>query len=221
MPNECSPELANKVVALHKVIKHEDGGVAVVEPRIMVRRGVSRAALYLAHIDSLSQEIPVAPVLEPERPTKPIWSSALDFLVEGFANCGAPLYPPLAYLDAGGFLLEADAPLREAPAANERRVAMSLVPSAARMGADDHQVTNGVAMASVALPSQKIEPPKRWNWLTSCWEAVVTFLAHMRREREIRQAIDALAALDDFTLKDIGIHHRGQIEHAVRNANGH
>jgi uncharacterized protein YjiS (DUF1127 family) len=31
--------------------------------------------------------------------------------------------------------------------------------------------------------------------------------------------MDELAGLDDFTLKDIGIHHRGQIEHAVRYGN--
>jgi uncharacterized protein YjiS (DUF1127 family) len=36
------------------------------------------------------------------------------------------------------------------------------------------------------------------------------------REREIRRAVDALAKLDDRTLRDIGIPDRSQIERVVR-----
>jgi uncharacterized protein YjiS (DUF1127 family) len=121
----------------------------------------------------------------------------------------------MAYLNAGGGVID-DVPLREPPAANGRRTTLFLVPNPARRTADDKQATNGPAMATAAFSSQEIAPPHRWNWLSSCCEVVLAIWAHMRREREIRQAIDALAALDDFTLKDIGIHHRGQIEHAVR-----
>jgi uncharacterized protein YjiS (DUF1127 family) len=170
----------------------------------------------------------------------------LDFLVEGFANCGTPLYP-VAYLDAGGALIEADIPVREASAANERRRALFLVPNGVQRAEDGNHAVNVLAMAaqtflespyrnptnrgpssrgvadgtltsSDALSPREIERPAPWNWLRSCWETVMSLHAHMRREREIRKAIDELAELDDFSLKDIGIHHRDQIEHAVRNS---
>ena len=57
---------------------------------------------------------------------------------------------------------------------------------------------------------------ERWNWHTSSWEAVVTLWSHWRREREIEQAVAALAEFDDRTLRDIGIPHRSQIERTVR-----
>jgi len=37
-----------------------------------------------------------------------------------------------------------------------------------------------------------------------------------RREREIKKAVAALLALDDRTLRDIGILHRSEIEQVVR-----
>jgi uncharacterized protein YjiS (DUF1127 family) len=40
--------------------------------------------------------------------------------------------------------------------------------------------------------------------------------ARWRREREIRRAVDALAKLDDGTLRDIGIADRSQIDPVVR-----
>jgi uncharacterized protein YjiS (DUF1127 family) len=239
MPNESSPISANRVVTLYNAFNSDGGGAAVAEPSDPVRRGVSRAALYLAHVGALSQETPAAKVAE--RPEKTIWSSVFDFLVEGFANCGAALHPSVDfYLD--NHMAKAEAGSYEAFAANERKVVLSLVPSVARRGDDTH-ATNDFAMASHtlledraladrgfldrvltdqtlagpdALRAQEIGQPHRWNWLTSCWEVVTAIRAHMRREREIRKAVDDLAQLDDSILKDIGIHHRSQIEYAVR-----
>ncbi len=119
MLNECSPGSANRVVALHSRIKSEEGGVAVAEPRVIVRKDVSRAALYLAHINARPQEELQAPVPVPKQPEKTFWSSVLDFLVEGFANCGA-LYP-VVHLSADG-PFEMEIPVREAFAANGRRL---------------------------------------------------------------------------------------------------
>jgi uncharacterized protein YjiS (DUF1127 family) len=254
MPNESSPISANRVVTLYNAFNSDGGGAAVAEPSGPVRRGASRAALYLAHVGALSQETPAAKVAE--RPEKTIWSSVFDFLVEGFANCGAALHPSVDfYLD--NHMAKADAGSYEAFAANERKIVLSLVPSAARRGDDSH-ATNDLAMASHtlledraladrgfldrvladqalpdqalpdqsqpnqnvaepdALPAQEIGQPHRWNWLTSCWEVVTAIGTHMRREREIRKAVDDLAQLDDSILNDIGIYHRSQIEYAVR-----
>lgn len=217
MLNERSPQTANTVVTLTEWTKSIEAGIAAAEPCGPARRGVSRAALYLAHIDTRLRETPPIPALVPERQDKTFWSHALDFVVEGFANCGA--LHPAAHFHVD-LQPEADAPPRETVAASERRVALSLVPHVGQGTADEHQVTDDPGPALVALASQETRQPGRWNLLWSCWEVVVALHSHMRREREIRQAVEALAELDDGTLKDIGIHHRSHIEYAVRNGNG-
>ena len=55
-----------------------------------------------------------------------------------------------------------------------------------------------------------------WSWLTSCWETVVSFWMHGRKEREVNRAVAALMNLDDQTLRDIGIPDRSQIRQIVR-----
>lgn len=249
MPNECSPEAVNRVVTLTRTLEREEEGVAVVGQGSTV----SRAALYLAHINARPQGKPPTPAPAAKDPEKSIWSSVVDFLMEGFANCST-LYP-VAHFSAGGLPLGAEVSPRAAFAANERR--LSLVPDAPRKAADTNQVPTGLASASqlslggshldhrapfdrassvrsladqsftdrvfshaIALASQEIERPNRWYLLRSCWEVVVTLHAHMRREREIAVAIEALAELDDGLLNDIGIQHRSHIERAVRNGNG-
>lgn len=216
MSDQSSPETANRVVTFTKPIKHEQGDVTVAEPRIMVRGGVSRAAPYLVPIDSFSQELP--PVTAPEPTEKSVWSSALDFIAEGLTACSASFYPPMAYLNAGDGVLD-EVPPRETSAANKDRVTLYLVPNPAQRTEDDSPAENGLAMATAAPSPQEIEPRRRWNWLSSCCEVVAAIWAHKRRERKIRQAINALAALDDSTLKELGIHDRDQIEDAVRYGN--
>lgn len=252
MLSERAPEPANTVVTVTKTVQREESGVTA-EQCPTVHRDVPRAALYLAHINSHLQETPPTPAPVPELPEKSIWSAVLDFFVEGFANCST-LYSAV-HLSAAGPLLDADVPLREAFAANERR--LSLVPNAPRPAAGTNQVASGLAVASQvlldgpslypgalsnrapptrsladegaadpafsdsnALSSQEVERPNHWNLLRSCWDVVVALRAHMRREREIGAAIEALAQLDDGMLKDIGIHQRSHIEYAVRNGNG-
>jgi len=209
MSNEGSPEPPSRGVTFTTPIEREEGDVIAAEPRMTARGGVSRPALYLAYTDSVSHELP--PLAPPERTEKTIWSSVLDFFVEGLSACGASFYPPAAYFNAGGEILP-----RQVPGANGRRVTLSLVPSSVRWTEDDHPAVNGPGMATDALVSQEIETPGRWSWLTSCREVVAAIWAHKRQERKIRQAIKALAALDDATLKELGIHDRDQIEDAVR-----
>jgi uncharacterized protein YjiS (DUF1127 family) len=48
------------------------------------------------------------------------------------------------------------------------------------------------------------------------WAPVANRWARWRREREIKKAVATLAEFDDRTLRDIGIPHRSQIEHAAR-----
>jgi uncharacterized protein YjiS (DUF1127 family) len=48
------------------------------------------------------------------------------------------------------------------------------------------------------------------------WAAVANRWARWRRERQVKRAVATLAEFDDRTLRDIGIPHRSQIEHAAR-----
>jgi uncharacterized protein YjiS (DUF1127 family) len=48
------------------------------------------------------------------------------------------------------------------------------------------------------------------------WAAVANRWARWRRARDIKKAVATLAEFDDRTLRDIGIPHRSQIEHAAR-----
>ncbi len=54
------------------------------------------------------------------------------------------------------------------------------------------------------------------RWLTSPRSTVANRWMQWRREREIKKAVAALLALDDRTLRDIGILHRSEIEQVVR-----
>jgi uncharacterized protein YjiS (DUF1127 family) len=54
------------------------------------------------------------------------------------------------------------------------------------------------------------------NWWTKAWAAVASRWTRWRRKREIKKAVAALAEFDDRTLRDMGIPHRSQIEHAAR-----
>ena len=54
------------------------------------------------------------------------------------------------------------------------------------------------------------------NWLAGLWSTIASRWVRWRREREIKKAAAALLALDDRTLRDIGIPHRSQVEQLVR-----
>jgi uncharacterized protein YjiS (DUF1127 family) len=54
------------------------------------------------------------------------------------------------------------------------------------------------------------------NWLTGPWSTIASRWVRWRREREIKKAVAVLVALDDRTLRDIGIPHRSQVEQLVR-----
>lgn len=53
------------------------------------------------------------------------------------------------------------------------------------------------------------------GWSGAIASSIVAWRWRLRREHDIRSAIAALESLDDWMLKDVGIH-RGQIEHVVR-----
>jgi hypothetical protein len=54
------------------------------------------------------------------------------------------------------------------------------------------------------------------GWLVMTWRAIASWWAMRRREREIKEAVAALAEYDDRMLLDMGFPHRSQIEESVR-----
>jgi uncharacterized protein YjiS (DUF1127 family) len=64
--------------------------------------------------------------------------------------------------------------------------------------------------------SSSIDQSNHRNWLTGFWSTIASRWVRWRREREIKKAAAALLALDDRTLRDIGIPHRSQVEQLVR-----
>jgi uncharacterized protein YjiS (DUF1127 family) len=63
-----------------------------------------------------------------------------------------------------------------------------------------------------------LDAPLPWyrNLPASIYGAAAAFWAHWRREREIRNAVAALAQFDDRSLRDMGISGRSEIEQVVR-----
>ncbi len=65
-------------------------------------------------------------------------------------------------------------------------------------------------------PAQEVNRSDRSGWLSRIWRAIASRWAKWRREREIKEAVAALAEFDDRTLRDIGILDRSRIEQAAR-----
>jgi uncharacterized protein YjiS (DUF1127 family) len=71
-------------------------------------------------------------------------------------------------------------------------------------------------MAEFDGSPQFVNHPNPRHWLTSPCSTVASRWMQWRRERQIKKAAAALLALDDRTLRDIGIPHRSEIERVVR-----
>jgi uncharacterized protein YjiS (DUF1127 family) len=174
---------------------------------------------------SVSDVMPVT-----DRQETSLWSSVIKCLMQGFALSGASMHPttcPAVVFDSD----EKKTPQRREFILHERRGAISSVwATASRRAApglerDGHQTAPPGSVVAFAedgfrefdgTNSLHSGQPNRWNWLASSWKGVVILWADVRREREIKKAIAALAELDDRTLRDIGIPHRSRIEQVVR-----
>jgi uncharacterized protein YjiS (DUF1127 family) len=136
--------------------------------------------------DAVNPESITEAVRAERHETSIVWA-VIDYLMESFALAGASLYPT-AHFPVEAYAAETEAAKQKAPA---------------RTALPEHA-------------SPAIAPPNHWSWPTSSWQVFDTLWAHWRGERQIRTAIDALAELDDRTLRDMGIPHRSQIEYTIR-----
>ncbi|MEH2513863.1 uncharacterized protein YjiS (DUF1127 family) [Nitrobacteraceae bacterium AZCC 1564] len=159
---------------------------AAADHRETARRGVSRAALHLAYVNP---DVVVTPKQDSGRKT--VWSKMLNFVAEGFATCGGSLHHPVPYFMSDDHWKEEKGSRPEILSPNGQRVT-----------------------ATFPVTSPSVSP--RWNWSASSREVAAAIGAHLRKERHIKRAVDALSELDDQTLQDIGIPHRSRIEYVVR-----
>jgi uncharacterized protein YjiS (DUF1127 family) len=137
----------------------------------------------------LARVNPDAAAMTPERDAdqQTIWSKVFNFIIEGFAIGGASFDPVNDFLRDDRWPEE------------EQKI----------RSAHGQRVT---AMYPVPHP----EGAPQWNWWASSREVATEIGEHLRKERDIKRAVDALSEFDDKTLRDIGIPHRSRIEYVVR-----
>jgi uncharacterized protein YjiS (DUF1127 family) len=124
------------------------------------------------------------------------WSSVVGYFIESFALYAASMYPtPLFPIEPRPD--QQNMPQPKKASRHERRGFLTLVSTTASQA------------PSSPGPEPEISPaPPAGD--------AIGFAGDSRREREIKQAVAALAELDDRTLRDLGIPHRSHIEQTVR-----
>ncbi|MBC9878653.1 DUF1127 domain-containing protein [Bradyrhizobium sp. INPA01-394B] len=134
-----------------------------------------------------------------------IWRDVFGFFLDGFALYGAALHP-MAVVPVHE-ILRSQQDWRPHEVDHER-------PTLRPHGPPDGGNGNVVTLDRVRrLDAQ---PARRWSWLHSLGETLTVLSSHLRREREIKQAVAALMELDDRTLRDLGMCDRSDIERMVR-----
>jgi uncharacterized protein YjiS (DUF1127 family) len=186
MHQEHSSERLLIPAGLYIAFDDEETTAAVAGDRDTARKGSSRTALHLAYVNP--DATTMTPEKDPEHRT--VWSKILNFVIEGLTISGASLHPMDEFLRDD----------RWPDAKNKPQEIMS---------PDGQRVT-----VMFPVPSPAVAPG--WNWWASSREVAAAIAAHLRKERDIKRAVDALSELDDKTLQDIGIPHRSRIEYVVR-----
>lgn len=199
-----SSQNANRIVRLSN---GQNGGIAhasLSDDRSVSRRHQARVAR--PDLPDLHPR-PATTITESNRPIIKFCWATLAFFLEGFAIYGASVHPSAAF--------PIHALLTVAKAREPRLVGSEPVPTASENDAS-RTFGNSNVVEHECLPRLDARPSRRWNWLASLGEPIVTLWEQWRREREIKKAVAALAQYDDRTLRDIGICGRSEIEQVVR-----
>jgi hypothetical protein len=154
------------------------------------------------------------------------WLSLFWLFLEGFAVCGA-LFHGFA---TTAVTIEVGARRPLELSRRQRLQPASPVPPSARAEMTVLEREDSIDRTSFGkripfrrdgrqFPARKVDRYRfvHPGWLSMIWRAIASGWAERRREREIKQAVAALADYDDRMLLDMGISHRSQIEQIVRN----
>jgi len=155
-----------------------------------------------------------------------LWSSMFASFVRAFVLHGAS-YCNLLHAIATSPVESCSAqPETERLAVRERRRPLvvsstSASPKLTEIGLEQEANRSEARSEAAALAEFEGSPPfadhpNPRHWLTSPCSTVAGRWMQWRRERQIKKAAAALLALDDRTLRDIGIPHRSGIEQVVR-----
>lgn len=210
-----SSEFENRIHRLHNPRLGGD----VLHGRQVVSEGSMPAS---QHGSPNSNAIGKRPTVAETSPSSPSWP--FRFFLQGEALYGAML-DPVGLLDIKDVSANEDVSQQAESCRNSlcgvsRSVLFEVtgpdpeagmvrkVPTAAQVAVSLAGPERGAAVASSPPdPNRRILPlAAAAGWIWQRW----------RREREIRRAVDALAKLDDRTLRDIGIPDRSQIDRVVR-----
>jgi uncharacterized protein YjiS (DUF1127 family) len=164
-------------------------GLAVLDADYAARRGLEETGPGQAEL---------------QRESASLWWEIFAFFMEGFALYGAALHPTAAVPVHAILVAERDWRWQQ----DDRAPPEPVRDVACEVGESNGNV---VRLDRFAAP-----PAYRWSWLHSLGETWTTLWSHLRREREIRQAVAALMELDDRTLRDLGIDCRSDVELMVR-----
>lgn len=157
-----------------------------------------------------------------------ISQSVFWYFLEGFALYGTSLHW-VATTAVTAIASKVDWRQRREPSQSEQRKSVSLVSPATRAetALEGEGAVNRTAVGTrmpttrdgFASPSREVDRYRfvHPGWLAMIWRAIANRSTRRRREREIKEAVAALAEHDDRMLRDMGIPHRSQIEQIVRN----
>lgn len=200
-----SSQNANRIVRLHGAGVGRTAGVTLSDDRAPGCGNQARADL--ADSNSRQAAISETEIAPADGAMTIFWCSLLTFFMEGFAAYGACMHPTAAF-PVGDILSGATG---QAPRSASRGSTV-----AERGHGEDLPSEPSNIVELRAIPVLDSRRTRRWNWLTSLGETVLTLGWHWRREQKIKKTVAALAKLDDRTLRDIGISDRSQIERTVR-----
>jgi uncharacterized protein YjiS (DUF1127 family) len=218
-----SPEPANTMAIRYSGPGREVGLAAPAPEKTCTARGNPAQALQFGPGTTVSSPSIMLAVTRADHENAALWSSMFASFARAFALHGASycnLLHAIATSPVESCSIQTEA---ERLAVRERRrpIAVSSTstsPKLTEIGleqkANRSQARSDLAEFEGSPPFANRPNPR--HWLTSPCSTVASRWMQWRRERQIKKAAAALLALDDRTLRDIGIPHRSGIEQVVR-----
>ena len=219
-----SPQSAN-IMAIRYNGQGRELGLAAPEKTCAARDNPAQA-LQFGPGETVSSPSIMPAVVRADHEDATLWSSMFTSFVRAFALHGAS-YCNLLHAIATSPVESCSVQTEmERRAVRERRRPLAVIspsasPKPTEIGVEQEANRSQARSEAAALAEFDGSPPfaglpSPRHWLTSPCSAVASRWTQWRRERQIKKAVTALLALDDRTLRDIGIPHRSEIEQVVR-----